>query len=151
GAERHSTDESGVAVESADQFSGPAVPDLDLAVLTPGGDPPALLVGAERHRVDLLAVPAEGFQQLGARLDIPDLDRVLLTARRQSPAVRAEGHVHARPGDSRLERMAGFLLLVQAPGIPKLHLSIAACRGQVPGIATEDHGADFPVVDSERV
>src|SRR5262249_31658102 len=62
GAERQAADDSGVAGEGEDQFSGPAVPDLDLAVLTAGGDPPALVGGAERHRVDLLAVSPEGLK-----------------------------------------------------------------------------------------
>src|SRR5206468_3929795 len=74
GAERQATDEAGVTVEGEDQFSGPAVPDLDLAILTARGDPPA--VGAERHRVDLPAVPPECHRRLAALLRVPDLDRV---------------------------------------------------------------------------
>ena len=55
GAERHAADEAGVTAEGADQLPGAAVPDLHGAVLTRRGDPPAIVVGAERHGVNVPA------------------------------------------------------------------------------------------------
>src|SRR5262249_32656562 len=148
GAERQAANKSGVAAEAVDQFPGPAVPDLYGAVLTPRGDPPALVIGAERQSVDLPAVSAEGLKFLtGVR--VPDLDRVLLLSRRQPPAVRAERHVHARPGNPCLKCDAGFLLLTETRGVPEFHRSVAARRGQLPTVAAEDQPPDLPGVSTE--
>src|SRR5262245_20894615 len=111
GAECHAVDDVGVTAESAEQLSGVAVPDLDLAVLTPGGDPSALGVGAERHRVDLFAVPSEGGQKLLALLHVPNQECVIIAPRRQPFAVRAEGDVHTRTGNPHAKDVASWRLL----------------------------------------
>src|SRR5262245_47728213 len=98
GAEPQAADDAGVASEAADQLSSRTVCDVHGAVLTRRGDPPALLVGAERQGVALAAMPPQGLK-FHAVLQVPDLARVPLTPRRQPPAVRAEGHVQTRPRD----------------------------------------------------
>src|SRR5207247_162964 len=112
------------------------------------GDPPAIVVGAERQGVDLTSLSTESLEFL-AGLHVPDLDRVLLTTRREPPAVRAEGHVHTRPGDPRAEGEASFLLLVEARRVPELHDPVAARRSQVNAVAAKDQSADFPFVGVE--
>src|SRR5262245_11403458 len=56
GAERQAADEAGVTAEAADQLSGVAVPDFHGAVFARSGDPPAILVGAERQGIDRATV-----------------------------------------------------------------------------------------------
>src|SRR5262249_6788340 len=105
----------------------------------------------ERQGVDLTAVSPEGPEFL-AGLHVPDLDRVLLTSRRQPPAIRAEGHVHTRSGDPRADGWdTGFLLLVEARRVPELHDPVAAHRSQVRAVAAKHQRADFPFVAIERV
>src|SRR5262249_30975860 len=113
-------------------------------------DPSSIAVGAERQGVDLTLVSPEDLEFL-AGLDVPDLDRVLLTSRRQPPPVRAEGHVHTRPGDPRAKSSARSLLLVEAHRVPELDLPVAARRSQVPAVAAKDQSADFPSVGTEHI
>src|SRR5262245_26796257 len=145
GAERQAADEAGMAAEVEEQLAGAAVPDFHGAVLPRRGYPPALVVGAERQGVDLPVVPPEG-EKFSAGLHVPDLDRVLLAPRRQAAAVRAEGHVQARPGDAPAQGEARFLLLVEALRVPELHDPVAARRSQVNAVAAEDQCADCPFV-----
>src|SRR5262245_695785 len=127
-----------------------AVPDFHGAILPARGDPPAIVVGAERKGVDLTPVSPEGGLEFLAGLYVPDLEGVLLPPRRQPPAVRAEGHVHTRPGDPRAKGAARFLLLVEARRVPELHDPVAARRSQVFAVAAKHHSADFPAVGIER-
>src|SRR5262245_52690642 len=129
GAERHAVDEAQVTAESVDQLARVAVPDSHGAILPGRGDPP--VIGAESQGVDLTLVAPEGGLDFLAGPYVPDLDRVLLTARRQPLAVRAEGHVHTRPGDPRAKGAARSLLLVEAHRVPELDLPVAARRSQV--------------------
>src|SRR5688500_6948894 len=99
--------------EAAEQLPAAAVPDLHGAVLPGLSDPPAVVVGAERHGVDLPVVSPESLK-LSAVLHVPDLDRILLTPRRQPPAVRAKGHVQTRTGDSCAKGEASCVLPVWA-------------------------------------
>src|SRR5262245_7021124 len=146
GPERHAGDEACVTTERMDQGASVTVPDFHSAILTTRGDPPALLIGAERQRVDLATVfSLEGFKLI-AGLDVPDDDRVLLTPRGQPPAIRAEGHIHARPGNPRLESTAGFLRVAQALSVPQFDLPVATHRNKVFAAAAEDQRTDFPVV-----
>src|SRR5262245_32457258 len=92
----------------------------------------------------------EGLKRLTG-LVVPTYYRVLVAPRRQPPAVRAEGDVHARPGDPRVESKVGFLLLLQARRVPEFDLPVAARRNKVFAVAAEDQRPDFPVVGSERV
>src|SRR5262249_48815704 len=110
--------------------------------LTRRGEPAA--VAAERQGVDIPPVSPEGLEFL-AGLCVPDLDRVLLTSRRQPPPVRAEGHVYARPGDPRADGWdTGLLLFAQARRVPELHGPVGARRCQVPAVAAKDQSPDFP-------
>ena len=70
-----------MAAEVAEQFSGVAVPDLHGAVLPRRGDPPASGSGLKATAQTSPLCPSEGLQFL-AGLHVPDLDRVLLAARR---------------------------------------------------------------------
>src|SRR5262249_5485612 len=110
GAERHAADEACVTAEGVAQLSRVAVPDLHVAMLPGRCDPPAIVVGAERQGVDLPPVSLEGGLEFLAGLHVPDLDRVLLTSRREPTTVRAKGHVHTRPRDPRAKGEASFLL-----------------------------------------
>src|SRR5439155_4572459 len=107
-------------------------------------------VGAEGHGTDVPGMSAKGFQFL-AGLYVPDLDRVLLTARRQAPAVGAERHVQKRSGDpGAVGEEAGFLLLVQAGRVPQFYDPVDTNRSQVPAVAAEHHPTDRHLVATER-
>src|SRR5262245_58803959 len=82
GAERQAADKAGVTAEVALQLSAVAVPDFHGTVFTCCGDPPAIVVGTERHRVDLPAMLSPERQNIVACLDVPNDDGVLLTRRR---------------------------------------------------------------------
>src|SRR5262249_42569330 len=112
GAERHAADQACVTAEVADERARVAGPDFHDAVFTRRGEPPAVLVGAESDGVDFSVMSLEG-PKLLACLDVPDFDRVLLTSCGQPLAIRAEGHVHARPRHPRLKGEARLLLLVE--------------------------------------
>src|SRR5262245_36342757 len=68
---------------------GARVPDHDLAVVTPGDDPPA--VGAEGHAEYGTCMAAEGEDFLAGR-GVPELDSTVIAGRSQAPAVGATGH-----------------------------------------------------------
>src|SRR5262249_51509485 len=125
-----------------------AVPDFYGAVCACGGDPLAIVVGAERQGVDLSTVFAPESPKFIACLHVPDDDRVLLAPRRQPPAVRAEGDVHPRSGDPRPDggntrlRLSVQILLVQPLRVPDFHGPVAARRSQQVAVATENQAAD---------
>src|SRR5262249_37840438 len=126
-----------------------AVPDSHGAVLTRRGDPPAIVVGAERQGVHLPVVSPKGIQLL-AGLHVPDLDRVPLASRSQPPAVRAEGDSHTIPRGPCLKRVTRFLLLVEALRVPEFHDPVAARRSEVLAITAKHQSEDFPFVGIER-
>src|SRR5262249_47906166 len=90
--ERQAADETEMAAEAPEHFSGVAIPDLHRAALARRGDPPAIGVGAEGHGADVPAVSPEGGAQLPAGLHVPDLDGVPFASRHKAAAVRAERH-----------------------------------------------------------
>src|SRR5262245_39348268 len=142
GAERHAADQADVAAEGTDQaVLVVAIPDLDSAVLTRRGDPPALAVRAEGHGTDVPGVSAEGLQLL-AGLHVPDLDGVPFASRHQAPAVGAERHGQTIAAVLRVEGAAGFLFLLQAGRVPQIHLAVAARRSQVPAVGAARHPHD---------
>src|SRR5438876_855420 len=150
GAERQAGDDAHVTAEVADQRARVAVPDFHGAVFTPRGDPPAVLVGAESDGIDFSVMSLEGLK-LPACLDVPDFDRVLLTSRGQPLAIRAEGHVHTRSGDPRLEGAVSYLNLIEPLRVPDLHNSVTAGRGEPPSVGAEDQSLDIPLVRTELV
>src|SRR5204862_111004 len=77
-------------------------------------------------------------------------DGVLLTPGYQPTTVRAEGHVHTRPGNPRAQGEASFLLLVEARRVPELHDPVSARRSQVLAALAKDHSEHFPLVGIER-
>src|SRR5262249_47547601 len=88
-------------------------------------------------------------------LQVPDLDRVPLTAHGQPPAIRAEGHVDTRPGDPRAKDEASFFLLVQAAlvqplRIPEFYGPVAARRSQLLAVLAKHQSADIPFLFIER-
>src|SRR5262249_54630630 len=149
-AERQADDETCVTAEGVDQLASVAVPDFHGAILPARGDPPAIVLGAERQVVDLPLVSWEGFEFF-AGIHVPDLDRVLSPSRRQPTTVRAEGHVHTRPGDPRANGgAAGFLLLVEARRVPEHHAPVEAHRSQGLTVAAKDQWADSPLMGIEH-
>src|SRR5439155_21790507 len=88
-----------------------------------------------------------------AGLHVPDLDRVILAARCQPLAIRAERYVQTRPGRMREESTEWFLrlsLVTKPCRVPQFDLAVAAHRSQVLAVGAEHHSPDHSLVDAER-
>src|SRR6476660_2856744 len=94
GTERQAGDQAEVAAEVTNQLPAAAVPNFHGAVFARRGEPPALVIGTERRGPDFAGLPRQNLHVLG--LQIPNLDRILLTSGDQPLAVRAEPERHAR-------------------------------------------------------